>query len=481
MDKIKKNYIFNLLYQIVTISVPLVTAPYLSRVLGANQIGKYSFAQSIIAYFVLFSALGTSLYGQRYIAGTLAKKQENAAPFLEILSIRVVGVILSAFVLSVLVYSGTNDKMLYYIASLELIAVAFDLSWFYQGQECFNILALTNGVAKIVGTVLIFILVKNENDLNIYVACYSGSILFGNILQWFFLKKYLRGKISGKLRVFRHILSSVKLLISQIAIQLYTVLDKTMIGLITKDDFQNGYYEQSQKIVKTLVAIITAMVAVMASRIAIIWNEKGENYKQTISELMSFSFRIVFCLAFPIMIGTIVISPRIVPLFFGIGYEPVVNMLRLLAVIIPIIGCSNIIGLQLLVPSNREKLFTKSVIVGSIVNVIANLILIPRYAAMGAIAASVVAESMVTLTQFLFARKELYMRKICVEAGRYLGYSLFMGLIGAVLSNKMSSSIWSLAMIVIICMVVYGGLLFIFRDPILKLFGTEKNSTVVSD
>ena len=258
--------------------------------------------------------------------------------------------------------------------------------------------------------------------------------------------------------------------VSQLAVQVYTVLDKTMIGVITHSEFENGYYDQAQKVVKALTAVVTSIGAVMASRIAFVWHSDNDKRSNEIQELLLLSFRLVFALSFPIAFGILVIASRFVPVFFGEGYEPVIGMLQLLAWIVPLIGCSNIIGIQLFIPSGREQLTTRSVFLGAAVNVAFNSILIPRIGALGAVAASVIAEFAVTFVQVVLARRELPLRKILRLFIRYLLLSCFMAGAGYLVSRGAAADLMGVLMILLSCAGIYGVGLLVIRDPVLKFF-----------
>ena len=468
-----KNYLFNLIYQIMAIALPLITTPYLSRVLGADSIGRYSFAQSIVSYFALLAALGTTMYGQRLIARASKEPKERSRLFWEIFLFRGIGAIVACGIYCLTIMPSASDPLLYTVAAIEIAAVAIDITWFYQGMEDFRPVAAYTALGKLLAIVGIFLFVKSREDLVVYVVLYCGSILFGNLLTWLDLRHYLVGLGRGerKLSLLSHFLPALSLFVSQVAIQVYVVLDKTMIGLITKSDFENGYYEQGQKLSRVLVALVTSMGVVMASRVAVLWKEKK---KEQVYRLIESSFRLVFALSIPIALGITLVASRFVPVFYGEGFEPVIPLLIVLSAMIPVIGCSNVIGIQLLVPSGREKLLTVSVSVGAVVNVLLNLGLIYFFASVGAAVASLLAEIVVTSVQFFFVRKEIRIGRILKIALRYLLFGLLMAALGFVISLFAPGGILGIALIVLPCIAVYGGLLVATKDPVFAMFKRNK-------
>lgn len=467
-----KNYVFNLLYQIIAIALPLVTTPYLSRVLGADGIGRYSFAQSIVSYFALAAALGSTLYGQRLIARTSADPEARSRSFWEILIFRLLGTVLAALIYCICILPASVDPLLYAVAAIEILTVAFDITWFYQGMEDFRPIALCTAAGRLLAMAAVFLFVKNKEDLIVYVACYCVSILLGNLFSWHGVRQYLVPVSPRVFKLRRHLLPSVSLFASQFAIQVYTVLDKTMIGLITRSDFENGYYEQSQKLIKVLIALVTSLGAVMASRVAVLWRE---DKKTDVYRLIEGSFRFIFALGLPMAAGCMLILSRFVPVFYGEGFAPVIPIIRILCIMFPIIGCSNVVGIQLLVPTGREKYLTRSVIVGAGVNVVLNAVMIPLWAAFGAAIASVIAEGAVTATQLFAVRRELNLRAIAKSFLRYLLLTALMIVVGLPLSKIAPDGILGVAVIALPCVLAYGALLLLLRDPVLSFFrGREK-------
>ena len=462
------NYIFNLIYQVIALALPLVTTPYLSRVLGADGIGKYSFAQSIVSYFALFAALGTTLYGQRQIARVNADPEERSRLFWEIFIFRVLGACIAAGIYCVTiipVYSAS--ALLYAVAAIEIVTVAFDITWFYQGMENFQPIAVATAVGRILAMAAIFIFVKEKNDLIIYVICYCASLLVGNIFSWKSIRQYLVPVRPRGFKIAKHFLPALSLFASQFAIQIYTVLDKTMIGLITRSDFENGYYEQSQKLIKVLIALVTSLGVVVASRVAVLWKEER---KKDVYEMIYGSFRFVFALGLPMAAGTMLILSRFVPIFYGSGFEPVIPIICILVFMFPVLGCSNVIGIQLLVPSGRERSLTVSVIVGALVNVVLNAFLIVYFAARGAALASVIAELAVTAVQFWFVRKEIKISRVLRIFARYALFTVIMGVVGLAVAYFAADGIFGIALIALPCVIVYAALLFVTKDPVFAFF-----------
>lgn len=461
------NFAFNLLYQILLYAVPFITTPYLSRVLQPEGIGRYSFAQSIVSYFVLAANLGTTMYGQRKIAALQMEKQQQSQAFWEIVACRFVTTSLALAAFLVLVVPRCPYPALYFTAALEIVVVGTDISWFYQGIERFDIISLFNGCAKLLTIILIFLIVKTPGDLNSYVLLLWGLTGAGHLMQWFCLPGKLEKKISLRLtEVGRHFRPAFALFIAQVAIQVYTVLDKTMIGVITHSEAQNAYYEQAQKLIRVLTVMTTFTGTVMASRIAALYREKKQ---EEIKKMIALSFRMVFAISCPMVVGVVLVAERFVPVFYGPGYEPVASLLQVLTLLTLVIGCSNVIGIQYLVPTNREKYLTFSVTVGAFANFFLNLVFIRQFQALGAAIASVAAEIIVTAVQLTIVRRELEMKTIVGTLLRYVLLSAPVLLIGGILTQFAPQGILGVLMIAAPCVVVYALELILLKDPVLQI------------
>lgn len=302
-----------------------------------------------------------------------------------------------------------GDYALYYrILLLEMFANCIDISWFYQGLENFKKTALRNIVVKLISVVSIFIFIKNENDVAKYLLIYVLTTLLGNASLWLGIKKYIVKLKIRDLQILKQLKPTVYLFIPQIAIQVYTVLDKTMIGTITNNMSEVGYYEQTQKIIKILMTIITSLGTVMMPRIAKCYAEGAQD---KIKEYMKNTFRFVYFLAFPMIFGIIAVSNSFVPFFFGDGYEKVKLLMKVMSPIILFIGLSNVTGTQYLLSTKKQKQFTISVICGAIVNAILNLILINMFDALGAVIATVIAELTVTAVQIYYVKMILTLKR----------------------------------------------------------------------
>ena len=412
---VKKNYIYNMLYQLLIIILPIITTPYLARKLGAEGNGIYGYTISIVTYFILFGSLGINLYGQREIAYNQKDKEKRSKTFFELMFIKFITMLLSAIIFYFVFCRTGNYSTYYKILLIEMIAGVLDISWFYQGMEDFKKIVIRNFIIKIISLICIFTFVKSPTDVYKYILIYVLSTLFGSLTLWIGLGKYINRP--KRLEFKQHLPKVLALFIPQIAVQIYTVLDKTMIGAILNDMNEVGYYEQSQKIIKILLTIITAVGTVMLPRLSNCFAEK--KYDQ-IKRYMMKTFNFVFMLAFPLMFGIMAVANNFAPIFFGKGYEKVPAIMQILSIIVLFISMSNITGTQYLLSTKKQKEFTISVVVGAIVNFTLNLILINLYETIGAAISTVIAELSVTLVQLYFVRKDFKLFEIIKLSRNYI-------------------------------------------------------------
>lgn len=464
MNKVIKNYIYNLSYQILILIVPLITTPYISRVLGAKGVGIFSYTNSIVQYFILFGCIGLNLYGQREIAYVQHDLEKRDNVFWELILLRFCTIFISLILYYYTIASHGKYSYVFIIMILDILASMVDISWFFQGIEEFKKIVIRNFFVKIVGVILIFAFVKTSNDLNLYVLCHSGSLLLGNLSMWLYLLKMVKTVPLSDLRIRRHIKPTLVLFLPQIATSIYTVLDKTMIGYLTNINEEVAYYEQGQKVVKIVMALVTSLGTVMLPRVSNMFKLKQMD---KIKEYLAKSFRFVFFLSFPMMFGLMAISCIIVPWFFGEGYDKVIPNMMVISPIIIIIALSNIMGTQYLLPTGRQNEFTISVITGCVVNFCLNLLLIPHFLSIGAAIATIFAESSVTGVQIYFTRKDFKMKTIVFSNIKYIICSIVMFIPTFVLAKSLSPTILNTIICVSVGGVIYIGLLFVLRDETL--------------
>ncbi|MCI9064048.1 MAG: flippase [Clostridia bacterium] len=474
---ITKNYLYNLTYQILIIILPLITTPYLSRVLGAEGIGIYSYTYTIVTYFVLFGSLGVALYGQREIAYAQDNKEKRKKVFLELVIFRFITIAVATVIYYYFFIKTGTYSVYYKILLFELIAGAFDISWFFQGLEEFKKTVTRNILVRIISVSLIFIIVKTQADLIKYMYIYSIADFLGNLSLWIYLPKYLKGVKVKNINIIRQVPAIILLFIPQITNKLYNMLDTTMLGALIADKTETGFYEQSQKVIRLLLTIVTSLGVVMVPRMA---NMFANGEKEKINYYMKKSFSFVFLLSFPMIFGIISISKAFVPIFFGTGYDKAATLISIISPIILLMGIANVIGTQYLLPTKRQKEYTISVGVGVLANFILNYILIKLYSSIGACIATVLSQLIVDWMQFKYIKDEIAIKDVIKLSYKYLLASIMMFIACSLTKLIVSTGVISIVTQMVVGIAVYGMVLIILKDEYLYMFLSKLREKVLS-
>ncbi|MQS88858.1 oligosaccharide flippase family protein [Companilactobacillus mishanensis] len=461
--KLVKNYFYNAFYQIFVLIVPLITTPYLARVLGPEGVGVNAYTSSIVQYFILLGSLGIGLYANRQIAFIRESKEELSKTFFEIFIVRILTMLISLILFMVFLCLVKQYKTYYLVQSITVLAVAFDISWFFMGLEKFSITVMRNIVVKIITVICIFLFVKTSNDLINYVLILSISTLIGNLLLFPNLMNIIEWPKFKQLNPLRHVWPSLILFVPQIATQVYLVLNKTMLGSLVSVQ-SAGYFDQSDKIIKVVLAVVTATGTVMLPRVANTF-AKGDHVRTKQYLYDSFSF--VTAISIPMSLGLAAITSKLVPLFLSPKFNEVIPIMLVESIVIVLIAWSNAIGTQYLLPTKQTKSFTVSVVVGAVVNLIANIPLILLLGALGAAIATVLSEIAVTGYQLFSVRKQIEFKKLFTDGYKYFIAGIAMFVLIVFLNQLLKQTWLSLFMEIIIGSLFYVGLLVLLRAKII--------------
>lgn len=462
--KVLRNYLYNVGYQILVLILPLITAPYASRVLKASGIGINAYTNSWIQYFILFGSIGIALYGNREIAYLRDDPQAVSRAFWEIQILKTITITLAciAYALFLQVYTRNHAYMV--LQAINLIAVAFDITWFYNGLEDFKHTALRNTFVRILSVILIFTLVKTPDDLGLYIVILGGTTLLGNLALWPRLRKMLVKVKVSELRPLKHLHPTLILFAPQIATQVYLVLNKTMLGAMVNTDAA-GYYNFSDNLIKMVLALATSMSAVLMPRVS---NEFSKGRNENVNNFLYITFDFVSFLGIAMWFGIAGLALHFGPYFYGPEYGPVGPAMLIESVIIVLIGWSNTTGLQYLMPVDRLKEFTTSVVLGAVVNIILNVPLIYLWGLNGAMIATVLSEAVVTGYQLWVIRKDVELKKMFINVPKYLiaGVTMFIPVYW--INTHVHTSILTIFADVLLGIVIYGLMILLLRPTIIK-------------
>lgn len=412
---INKNVIYNVGYRILVLVMPLITVPYVSRVLGADNIGIYSYTQAFANYFVIFAMLGVANYGNRSIAQVSHDKEKTSQVFWEIylFQFALACVLTILYVMYICIFESEN-KTIYFCQTFYIISAAFDVTWFFFGIENFKQTLIRNFVIKLLSLVAIFLLVKSKSDLEIYTLIMAVSIFLGQIILWPFLFKYIKFKRVTLLSICTHIKPNFILFIPVIANSIYNIMDKLMLGTMG-NTIEVAYYANAEKIAAMSPAIIVAIGnALMPRMSSLIAN--GE--KEVSKEIFCNSLRFIIGLSMLATFGLLSISLPFSKWFFGNGFETCGIYIAFLCPMIIFQSISGNIRTQLIIPMGKDYIHLYSVIAGAMVNLVANYLFIPRYGGMGAIFGTLLAEIAVLIIQLILTWKyinyKIFVKEIIV-------------------------------------------------------------------
>ena len=457
-SSIKKNFIYQMIYQILIIILPFVTSPYIARTIGAEGLGTYSYSYSIAYYFVLFSMLGLANYGNRAVAQCRDDQNRLNEVFSNIAALHIVFSCICCMVYILYVIFPAREKLYAGIQFAYVLSGLFDISWFYFGIEKFKLTVTRNIIIKILNVVCVFILVKNVDDLWKYCAIMAVGMLVSQISLWFPLKRFVAFQRPEWKKMKPHIKPLLVLFIPAIAVSLYKYMDKIMIGAMS-NKAQLGFYENAEKVINIPLTIIISFGTVMLPKMS---NLVASNNREKTNQYISLSMRYVMCLSFALAFGLAGIGNVFAPVFWGQEFMLSGVLIMGLSITIPFMSFANIIRTQFLIPSEKDKEYLSSVIGGAVVNLIANTLLISKIGAIGATIGTIFAEIFVCVIQTLSVRKELpvlrYIKSIWMFA--VFGVAMFVGVfyIGNVMENKVST-----LFLQIICgMLIYGTLCMIY-------------------
>jgi len=462
---LKKNILLSTLYQILLVVLPFITAPYVARVIGQEGSGIYDFTSANQTYFSMFAALGTASYGAREIARVRNDIHRRSVLFWEIELMTVVTSLISLSAWIIFIFMNAQYRVFYIALSMGIFSTMFDISWFFAGIEQFKYTVAKNAMFKLLGVALMFLLVHSREDLLLYVIIITGSTMLGNLSMWLYIGKFTEKVDLRSLRIRRHFKETLIYFIPSVATSVYTVLDRTLIGLLTEGKTENGYYHYATHIVNIMKALtFTSLNTVLGSRISYLYaEERFDEIRRRIDDSINY----ILFMGLGICFGLISVAGRFIPLYLGPGYERVIYMLSLMSPIVVIIGISNCLGSQYYTPSGRRRQSARFIIIGSIVNLCLNLLLIPRFEGYGAIVASLIAEGTITVLYLHFSGGYMTFRRIAVLGWRKLIAAVLMLAAIRAVDPLIHSDIAAIAVEVVMGACIYVAITILLRDDFL--------------
>ncbi|KFZ27413.1 MAG: putative O-antigen transporter [Candidatus Izimaplasma bacterium HR2] len=470
MKSIKKNLFYNTLLRMLNVIVPLITFPYVARVLTPVGIGKFDFSFAIVQYFILIAQVGIPIYAVRQCAKYSDDKDRLSRTVQEILLINVVMMFISYIGFIILIFAIKElfeYRILLLIIGFNIFSTSIGIEWFYQAIEKFKYIAIRSFIVKIITIVLIFTLVKSSDDLIVYAILIIVSVSLGYIYNFIYMNKHINiFKKYDNFSLKRHFKPIIYLFALTISVSIYTNLDKVMLGVISGNIYV-GYYGAANKIVKIILAIVTSLGAVLLPRMSN-YIEKQEYAK--INELIKKSLMFILLISIPASIGLFLLANPIIIIFAGSEYIEAIKTIKIMSPVIIIIALSNIIGIQILVAHGKEKLTMASTMLGAAVNMILNFILIPVYYQNGAAIATIVAELSITIIQIVFAYKYIKGNFKFAYIYNYLFGGGLIILTTLVVRFFIDELIFQSFLTIFLSIFVYFGFLFLIKDSLVTEF-----------
>ena len=403
---LKLNFIMNAILSMSSFIFPLITFPYVSRVLLPIGTGKVSFATSLMSYFSMFAHLGIPTYGIRACAKVRDNKEQLSRTVHELLAINLVMTVLSYAILIValmFVPELHDDKLLYVIVSSTMILTAIGMEWLYKALEQYTYITVRSVMLKFVALIAMFMLVHEQKDYVIYGAITVFASAASNIFNFINVHKYIDLKPVGKYNFKQHFKPVIIFFAMSCATTIYTNLDTVMLGFMVTDE-DVGYYNAAVRIKTILVGLVTSLGAVLFPRASYyIEHNLMDEFRRISKKALNF----VVLFAFPMMIYFIIFAKEGIYFLSGSAYSGSIIPMQIIMPTLLFIGITNILGIQILIPLGKEKVVLYSEIAGAVVDVIVNAMLIPKYASMGAAIGTLMAEFVVLIVQYMSLRSEI--------------------------------------------------------------------------
>jgi len=460
------NFIMNTLLTMSSFLFPLITFPYVSRILFETGTGKVSLATSVISYFTMVSQLGIPTYGVRAVAAVRDDREKLTKVTQELLLLNLLMSILSYVVLGVLIATVPRireERTLYLVISSSILLSAIGVEWFYRGLEHYTYITVRSILFKFVALGAMFLLVHEEKDYVIYGGISILAASASNVLNFINIHKYIDLKPVGKYDFKPHMKPILVFFAMSCATTIYTNLDTVMLGFM-KTDGDVGYYNAAVKIKNMVLSLVTSLSTVLLPRASYyVENDLMEEFWNITKKSLHF----IVLIAAPVATYFVLYAREGILFLSGERFLPGVLAMQIIMPTVVFIGLTNVIGIQVMVPTGKEKLVLYSVIAGAVTDLVLNVFFIPTYAAAGAALGTLVAELVVLVVQVWMMRKELigFLKKIPYLK---IGVSTILGGVCSywVIATTISS-FWKLVISAICFFASYGTLLLMLKEELL--------------
>lgn len=420
MGKLISNYLYTVLYQLLLMLTPVITTPYVSRVLKAEGVGIDAYVLSIVQLFIVFIVLGIPLYGSKQIA-VIKDINKTSREFWSIFLFQFFISILNIIVYSIFTLTMGDYKLLFYIHLLTLLAYSLDISWYFIGKEEIKKISIRNMIVKVVGIILIFSFVNDSNDLPMYVLINGGTLFLGQLIMWIPLLKEVKFVKISFPDLKKHIGPILILFLPQLLTQVYVLVNRIILGNIS-GEVEVGFYNQANKVIKIALGVITSLGTVLLPRMA---SEFSKGNEMMMRRYISNTIQFVLLITLPMTMGMMAIASNFVVWFLGEDFLEVSTILIVMSPVILFVGLANVFGIQILVSTNQQNKYSISVTIGAILSLIINFSLVFNFASLGTTIALLVAEATGAIIQMYFSRKYFSFKEFMLLFVKYSLLSTF--------------------------------------------------------
>ena len=469
-DGVSKNFIYQFLYQVVIMVIPLIVSPYLTRTLGSKALGIYTYVNSIALYFVMFANLGITKHGQRIVAQNRNDSKKLSRVFWSLFLVHVILSLISTIAFFTLAILNSKEyRSVYYIQTIYVFSALFDITWVFYGLENFRNVVIRNVIVRIIESILIFTFVKSPDDLLIYTAIYSVGNLVGQAVMLPQAIKMMPLTRFSKQDMALHIKPLFVFAISVFAVSLYTIFDKILLGLMTVED-NVAYYEYANRIIslpKTFIIIIGTVMFPRACKLAAEGDLKGQK------RYLGYSLKYTYFLGMASLFGLLAISNKLAVLYYGSAFAETGTIMMSMSAIPVILGLGDIMRTQYMIPNGLDKQYTICIIINAVINLILSVALIPVLGVYGAVIGTCYAELFGCLYQCYLCRKYVSFKEIFLPSIPYAVFGALMYLVLLVVKQFTNNTIASLLLEVAIGGIIYLLLVCLYLYRFDKSFWRE--------
>ena len=470
---LKKNFAFSICYQILAIVLPLITNPYIARVLGAANSGIYSKTHALANYFLLFAMLGVNNYGNRAIARIHSDRKEMSKTFWEIYSFQFFMAILSILMyVCFCLFLAKQNRLILLFQGFYVLGGMFNINWCCFGMEKFKLTTIRSAILRIISVICIFLFVRSRDDLWIYTLIVAGTNLLNGLVVWPFVLRHIDIVKPTFQGIKKHVKPNLFLFWPVIAVSIYNTMDRIMLGWMSIDE-EVGFYSYAESVVTIPGVLILALDNVVMPRMSKLFAKEGRSYQ--INYLMDAVMMFAMFMASAMAFGIAGVSSVFAPWFYGKEYVRCGYFILLLSPVIIFKGWAGALRTQYIIPSGKDKIYVMSLTTGALANLLLNFLLIPSLNGVGAIIGTLAAEFLVCFIQFFCCRDDINFKTYMVDGLAFCLIGLLMYFIVVALSSVSSSAIITLS-VQILC----GGMLYVIL-ACYYMIKIRKNPIIVNE